>query len=392
MSTMTKPKLRPENPNFSCGPCRKPPGWTVAALSNALTGRSHRSSEGRARLALVIERTKALLKLPAGFRVAIVPGSDTGAFEMCLWSMLGARSVSVLAWESFGKVWVRDIVGELKLGHVRVIDAEFGALPDLADVDFAGDVVFTANGTTSGVSIPGYDWIARDREGLTLIDGTSALFSQPVDWAKVDAMTFSWQKGLGGEAQHGMLILSPRAVERLETYQAPWPLPKLFRLTREGRLNEALFEGETINTPSMLAVEDYLASLDWAESIGGIDALCERARANARVLFDWIGRTSWVRNLALDPATRSTSSVCLDFADARVRGLEPGKRRAFALSMARLLADEGVAFDINGYRDAPPGIRIWTGPTVESQDLERLTPWLDWAYDRAAAGLDQNGS
>ena len=375
-----KPTQHPANPSFSSGPCPKPPGWSVAKLEHAFLGRSHRSEEGRARLKLAIDRTRALLELPADFRVAIVPASDTGAFEMCLWSMLGARPVTVLAWESFGKLWVRDVVDALRLPGVEVREAEFGLLPDVSGLDFERDVIFTANGTTSGVAVPGYEWIAPDRGGLTIVDGTSALFCQPLDWSRVDVLTFSWQKALGGEAQHGMVILSPRAVERLETYRPAWPLPKLFRMTKAGKLDAALFEGWTINTPSMLAVEDYLAALDWVETAGGLDGLIGRARANSGVLFRWIERTDWVRNLAREPATRSTSSVCLEFAEAEIVGRSEPEKRELVAAMARMLAAEGAAFDIAGYRDAPPGLRVWTGPTVEAADLEILTSWLDWAY------------
>jgi phosphoserine aminotransferase len=387
MISHPKPAFRPGNPNFSCGPCAKRPGWTPASLGTALVGRSHRSPEGRARLRAAIDKTRAVLRLPDDYRVAIVPGSDTGAFEMCLWSMLGARGVDVLAWESFGKVWLGDVMSELKLGDVRRLEADFGYLPDLGAVDFSRDVVFTANGTTSGVRIPSYDWIAADRAGLTLVDATSAIFAQPVDWGKVDALTFSWQKVLGGEAAHGMVVLSPRAVERLETYRPPWPLPKIFRMTRDGKLNEPLFEGETINTPSMLCVEDYINALDWAESLGGVDGLIRRAEGNAQVLFDWIERTQWVANLAADRTTWSTSSVCLVITDPAVSRLPREGQAAFSRSMAKLLNDEGVAFDIGSYRDAPPGLRVWTGATVEAGDLAALTGWLDWAFAAAKAEL-----
>jgi phosphoserine aminotransferase len=387
MVSNSKPTLRPGNPNFSCGPCAKRPGWTPASLGSALVGRSHRSPEGRARLRAAIDKTRAVLRLPSDYRLAIVPGSDTGAFEMSLWSMLGARGVDVLAWESFGKVWLGDVMSELKLPDVRRLEADFGSLPDLSAVDFGRDVVFTANGTTSGVRIPNYDWIAADRAGLTLVDATSAIFAQPVDWSKVDVLTFSWQKVLGGEAAHGMVILSPRAVERLETYRPPWPLPKIFRMTRDGKLNEPLFEGETINTPSMLCVEDYINALNWAEGLGGVEGLIRRAEGNAQVLFDWIERTQWVTNLAADRATWSTSSVCLVIADPAVGGLSREGQAAFSRRMVKMLNDEGVAFDIGSYRDAPPGLRVWTGATVEAKDLVALTGWLDWAFAAAKAEL-----
>ena len=375
-----RPERRPANPNFSSGPCAKRPGWTLSALEGALLGRSHRAKEGKARLKRAIEKSKALLGVPAGFQVAIVAGSDTGAFEMALWSMLGARGVDVLAWESFGKVWVVDVAKELKLADARVLEADFGLLPDLSAVDFTRDVVFTANGTTSGVRIPDYDWIPATREGLTLIDATSAVFAQPVDWSKVDVLTYSWQKVLGGEAAHGMLVLGPRAVARLESYKPPRPLPKLFRMTKGGKLDAAIFAGETINTPSMLCVEDYLDALSWAESVGGLDGLIARANTNAQVLFDWIARTPWVANLAKDPATWSNTSVCFEIVDPEVRARAPEAQAAFAKRIAELLDAEGVARDIGSYRDAPPGLRVWTGATIEASDLETLTLWLDWAF------------
>ncbi|KAB2849198.1 MAG: phosphoserine transaminase [Hyphomicrobiaceae bacterium] len=381
MTSLPKPRVRPAKAHFSSGPCAKRPGWTPEnALQNAFLGRSHRAKEGKARLKLAIDKTKALLGLPAGYVCAIVPGSDTGAFEMAMWTMLGARGVDLLAWESFGEGWVTDAVKQLKLKDVRTLRADYGKLPDLKAVDFARDVVFTANGTTSGVRVPNYDWIPTDRQGLTLADATSAAFAQTVDWAKVDGATFSWQKVLGGEAAHGMLVLSPRAVERLESYVPAWPLPKLFRLTKGGKLMAAVFEGETINTPSMLALEDYIDALNWAEGIGGAKALRARADANAKVIFDWVKRTPWIANLAADPATWSNTSVCLRIADPAVTALAPDAQAAFAKAIASALDKEGVAKDIGSYRDAPPGLRIWTGSTVEKSDLEALTPWLDWAF------------
>jgi phosphoserine aminotransferase len=387
MTASKKPALRPANPRFSSGPCAKHPGWTTQSLDTAFLGRSHRAKEGKALLKLAIERTKAILGLPKDFHVAIVPGSDTGAFEMAMWSLLGARGVDVLAWESFGKVWVVDVVRELKVKDARVMEADFGKLPDLAAVDFGRDVIFTANGTTSGVRIPNYDWIPSNRQGLTLVDGTSAIFAQPVDWSKVDVLTYSWQKVLGGEAAHGMLIMGPRAVERLESYRPPWPMPKLFRMTKGGKLDRAIFEGETINTPSMLCVADYLIALDWAESVGGLAGLMRRANANAQALFDWIGRTPWVENLAQDPATWSNTSVCLKIVDPAVRGLGLEDQGAFAKKIADLLDKEGVAKDIGSYRDAPPGLRIWTGATVEARDIEALLPWLDWVFAEAKSQM-----
>jgi phosphoserine aminotransferase len=387
LMTLAKPVGRPANPNFSCGPCSKRPGWTPSCLDKALLGRSHRSKEGKARLKLAIEKTKALLELPAGYLVAIVPGSDTGAFEMAMWSLLDSRGVDVLAWESFGKVWVTDVVSELKLENARVLEADFGHLPDLGSVDFSRDVIFTANGTTSGVRIPNYDWISKDRTGLTLVDATSAVFAQPVDWPKIDVLTYSWQKVLGGEAAHGMLVLGPRAVERIESRRAPRPLPKLFRMTKGSKIDLSIFEGDTINTPSMLCVEDYLDALAWAESAGGLRGLIARADANARVLHDWIARTPWVENLAADRATWSNTSICLKVAAPEVSALPLEAQAAFAKRMADLLDKEGVAKDIGSYRDAPPGLRIWTGATVERADLEALTPWIDWAFAHTKASL-----
>ncbi|WP_072397492.1 phosphoserine transaminase [Hyphomicrobium sp. CS1GBMeth3] len=389
MTMPQKPTRRPANPRFSSGPCSKRPGWTPDALAEAFLGRSHRSKEGKARLKEAIVRTRAMLGVPGNFYVGIMPGSDTGAFEAALWSLLGARGVDVLAWESFGKGWVTDIVKHLKLDDVRVLEADYGALPDLDLVDFTRDVVFTWNGTTSGVRVPDGNWIPDDREGLTLVDATSAIFAQPLDWAKTDVVTYSWQKVLGGEGAHGVLILSPRAVARLESYMPAWPLPKLFRLVKKGNLDAAIFEGETINTPSMLCVEDYLDALAWAESVGGLSGLMARADANAGVLFDWIERTPWVENLAVDPATRSNTSVCLKVVDPDVLALPADAQAAFVKVLVARLDAEGVAFDIGSYRDAPAGLRVWTGATVEATDLDALTPWLDWAF---AAGKAELGS
>ncbi len=383
----SKPTRLPSNPSFSSGPCAKRPGWTPDALGRAFLGRSHRSKEGKARLKLAITKTRELLGLPEGYHVGIVPGSDTGAFEGAMWSLLGARGVDVLAWESFGKGWVTDIVKHLKIADVRIHEADYGALPDLKFVDFTRDVVFTWNGTTSGVKVPDAEWIPDDREGLTLIDATSAIFAQPIDWSKADVVTYSWQKVLGGEGAHGMLVLSPRAVARLETYTPPWPLPKLFRLTKKGKLDAAIFEGETINTPSMLCVEDYLDTLAWAERVGGLKGLMVRAEANARVLFDWIERTDWVANLAMDPATRSNTSVCLRIVDPDILALPVAEQAAFVKALVARLEQEGAAYDIGSYRDAPAGLRIWTGATVETSDLDALTTWLDWAFSEGKARL-----
>ena len=389
MTDQMKPAVRPARSHFSSGPCAKRPGWSPAALTNAFLGRSHRSKEGKARLKLAIDKTRQILGLPDGYVCGIVPGSDTGAFEMAMWSLLGGRGVEALAWESFGKGWVTDILKQLKLDDVRLHEAGYGELPDLNKVDFSRDVVFTWNGTTSGVRVPDGNWIPADRQGLTLVDATSAAFAQAVDWSKVDVGTFSWQKVLGGEAAHGMLVLSPRAIARLESYVPSWPLPKLFRLTKGGKFMASVFEGETINTPSMLCVEDYLDTLGWAESIGGLAALQARANANAQVIFDWVERTPWIANLARDPATRSNTSVCLSIVDPAVTRLSVEQQWAFAKQIAGALDKEAVAHDIAAYRDAPPGLRIWTGSTVERSDLEALMPWLDWAFANARASLSK---
>ena len=377
---MTKPLDRPSNPHFSSGPCAKRPGWTEAALAGAMLGRSHRAGPAKAKLAEIIARSKSILGLPEDYRLGIVPASDTGAVEMALWSLLGARGVDMLAWESFGAGWVTDVVKQLRLDDVRVLEAEYGALPDLGRVDPARDVVFTWNGTTSGVRVPDGDWIAADRQGLTICDATSAVFAMDLPYDKLDVVTWSWQKVLGGEAAHGMLALSPRAVARLERHTPPWPLPKLFRLTRGGRLIESIFKGDTVNTPSMLAAEDALDGLRWAESIGGLAGLIARSRANFAALAAWVERTGWIDFLAADPATRSTTSICLRIVDPWFAALAPEDQAAVPMRIAGLLDDEGVAYDINGYRDAPPGLRIWGGGTVETADLEALLPWLDWGY------------
>ena len=385
--TVAMPGVRPLIPHFSSGPCAKRPGWNLQALTDALLGRSHRSKVGKAKLKRAIDLTREILEIPADYRLAIVPASDTGAVEMALWSLLGARPVTVLAWESFGEGWVTDIVKQLKLKDVCVLKADYGDLPNLAAVDPGSDVVFTWNGTTSGVRVPDAEWIAADRQGLTICDATSAAFAQPLDWRKLDVVTFSWQKALGGEAAHGMLALSPRAVHRLETYQPPWPLPKLFRMTKGGKLNEALFEGETINTPSMLCVEDYLDALHWAKSIGGLKALMAQADTNARLIARWVERTPWVDFLARDPRVRSNTSVCLKVVDPAITALPATAQAAFAKAVAAALEKEGVAYDIASYRDAPPGLRIWCGATVEDDDIEALTAWLDWAFAGTKAAL-----
>src|ERR671937_214424 len=367
--TAAKPASRPNVPHFSSGPCAKRPGWNPQNLKDAALGRSHRAKIGKAKLKLAIELTREVLEVPADYKIGIVPASDTGAVEMALWSLLGARPVTTLAWESFGEGWVSDIVKELKLKDVTKLNAAYGEIPDLAKVDPKSDVVFTWNGTTSGVRVPNADWISATREGLTICDATSAAFAQPLDWPKLDVVTFSWQKALGGQAAHGMLVLSPRAVERLETYKPAWPLPKIFRLTKGGKLNAGIFEGETINTPSMLCVEDYLDTLLCAKSIGGLKALIARADANTKVIADWVARTPWVEFLARDPALRSTTSVCLKVVDPAVTGLSADGQAAFAKAMASALEKEGVAYDIASYRDAPPGLRIWCGATVEAFDV-----------------------
>jgi len=381
--TMATPAVRPKVPHFSSGPCAKRPGWSPQNLTGAVLGRSHRSKIGKARLKRAIDLTREILQVPADYRIGIVPASDTGALEMALWSLLGARPVTVLAWESFGEGWVNDVVKELKLKDTTVLKAPYGALPDLGKVDPASDVVFTWNGTTSGVRVANADWIAADRSGLTICDATSAAFAQPLEFAKLDVVTFSWQKALGGEAAHGVLILSPRAVARLEGYTPPWPLPKIFRMTKGGKLIDGIFQGETINTPSMLCVEDYLDALEWAKAIGGLSALRARADGNAKVVADWVGRTKWIDFLAADPAVRSNTSVCLKVVDPAVSRLAADAQAAFVKSIAAALDKEGVAYDIDAYRDAPPGLRIWCGSTVERADVEALTLWLDWAYVQA---------
>jgi phosphoserine aminotransferase len=385
--TGTMPLVRPTAPHFSSGPCAKRPGWSLQALTDAALGRSHRAKLGKAKLKRAIDLTREVLQIPPDYRIAIVPASDTGAVEMALWSLLGARPVTMLAWESFGEGWVSDIVSELKLKDVTILKADYGELPDLAKVDWSNDVVFTWNGTTSGVRVPDGRWIAGDRAGLTICDATSAAFAQPLDWPKLDVATFSWQKVLGGEAAHGMLVLSPRAAERLTSYKPAWPLPKIFRLTKGGRINEGIFAGETVNTPSMLCVEDYIDTLQWAKSIGGLGAVMARADANAKVVADWVARTAWVEFLARDPATRSNTSVCLKVVDPQVTALAPDAQAAFATALAAAVEKEGAGYDLGHYRDAPPGLRIWCGATVEAADVEILTQWLDWAFARTKDAL-----
>ncbi len=389
MTTTVRPAAAPANPRFSSGPCAKRPGWAPEALSDAPLGRSHRAKIGKAKLKLAIDLTREVLEVPADYRIAIVPASDTGAVEMAMWSLLGARGVDMVAWESFGSGWVSDVTKELKLPDVRTIKAGYGKLPDLASIDFDRDVVFTWNGTTSGVRVPNGDFIPADRQGLTICDATSAAFAQKLDFAKLDVVTFSWQKVLGGEGAHGMLILSPRAVERLETYTPAWPLPKIFRMTKGGKIIEGLFEGETINTPSMLCVEDYIDALQWAKGLGGLPALLTKADANAQVIHDFVAANPWIANLAEVEATRSNTSVCLKIVDPEVTALDADAQAAFAKGIASTLEKEGVAFDIGAYRDAPAGLRIWTGATVEKADLEALMPWLSYAYEKQKAALKQ---
>ena len=386
MSTPAKPAMRPARPEFSSGPCAKRPGWSPENLRTAILGRSHRSKVGKARLQAAIDQTRMVLQVPADYLIGIVPGSDTGAVEMALWSMLGPRPVQLLAFESFGKDWVTDVVKQLKL-DAEVLDAPYGRLPDLGKVRADADLVFTWNGTTSGVRVPNGDFISAKRQGLTICDATSAGFAQDLAWPKLDVVTLSWQKALGGEAAHGLLILSPRAVERLESYTPPWPMPKLFRMTKGGKLNREIFEGATINTPSMLCVEDWLDTLKWAASIGGLPELKARADANLGVLTAWVAATPWVGFLAEDAASRSNTSVCLKVVDPAVAALPADAQADVAKRLASLLEKEGVALDIGGYRDAPPGLRIWCGATVDTDDLQALTPWLDWAFATVSSEL-----
>mgnify|MGYP002717046657 FL=1 len=376
-----KPTARPKNTHFSSGPCAKRPGWTLEALSDALLGRSHRSKPGKAKLAEVIELSRTILGIPADYRIGIVPASDTGAVEMAMWSLLGARPVDMLAWESFGKDWVTDVVKQLKLADTRTIQADYGKLPDLTQVDFSHDVVFTWNGTTSGVRVPDGDWIPAGRDGLTLCDATSAAFAMDLPWDKLDVVTWSWQKVLGGEAQHGMLVLSPRAVARLESYKPSWPMPKIFRMTKDGKLNEGIFKGETINTPSMLAVEDAIDGLKWAQSVGGLTGLIERSEGNLRTLADWVARTPWIDFLAVEPSIRSCTSICLKIVDPEITALDSAAQADVAKKVAALLEKEGVALDAASYRDAPPGLRIWGGATIDRSDIEALIPWIEWAFE-----------
>jgi phosphoserine aminotransferase len=385
--TVAKPASRPNVPHFSSGPCAKRPGWTPQNLKDAALGRSHRAKIGKTRLKLAIDLTREVLEIPSDYKIGIVPASDTGAVEMALWSLLGARPVTMIAWESFGEGWVTDVVKQLKLKDVTTLKAGYGELPDLSRVDQASDIVFTWNGTTSGVRVPNADWISASREGLTICDATSAAFAQPLDWAKLDVVTFSWQKALGGEGAHGMLILSPRAVARLESYTPPWPMPKIFRMTKGGKLIQGIFEGETINTPSMLCVEDYLDALKWAKSVGGLNGMIARADANAKVIADWIAKTPWIDFLAKDPAIRSNTSVCLKFTDPAITSLPADAQSDFVKKLVAAVEKEGAGYDFAYYRDAPPGLRIWCGATVEANDVALLTRWIDWAFAETKASL-----
>jgi phosphoserine aminotransferase len=384
---LTPPTTKPRIPHFSSGPCAKRPGWSVSNLQNACVGRSHRSEDGRAKLAEVIERSKKILGVPADYRLGIVPASDTGAVEMALWSLLGQRPIDILAWESFGQEWVQDVLDELKLPDAHLIKAPYGSLPDLDSVDFSHDVVFLWNGTTSGVRVPNGDWIKDDRQGLTICDATSAVFAMDVPWDKLDVVTYSWQKVLGGEAQHGIIVLSPRAIERLESYQPTWPLPKIFRLKQKGKLIEGIFKGDTINTPSMLCVEDALDGLIWAESIGGLPGLIKRSEANLSAIAKWVEQSNWADFLAEKSETRSCTSICLKIIDSWFTSLSPEEQAKCAKKLAKLLEKQQVAYDIASYRAAPPGLRIWGGATVETADIEALLPWLDWAYTNVKAEL-----
>ena len=385
--TVAKPASRPHVPHFSSGPCAKRPGWTPQNLKDAALGRSHRAKIGKEKLKRAIDLTREVLEVPAGYRIGIVPASDTGAVEMALWSLLGARPVTTISWESFGETWTGDVINQLKLKDVTKLAATYGEIPDLSKVDPASDIVFTWNGTTSGVRVPNADWISAKREGLAICDATSAAFAQPLDWPKLDVVTFSWQKALGGEAGHGMLVLSPRAVERLESYKPAWPLPKIFRMTKGGKLNEGIFVGETINTPSMLCVEDYLDALNWAKSVGGLKALMARADANLKVLADWQAKTPWIDFLARTPAIRSNTSVCMKVADPAIASLTSDAQIDFIKKMVGLVEKEGAGYDFAGHRDAPAGLRIWCGATIETSDVALLTQWIDWAFAETKAQL-----
>ncbi len=387
MTLPIKPGVRPASPNFSSGPCSKRPGWSIEALSGALTGRSHRSAPGKAKLAEVIDRTRSILNIPQDYKIGIVPASDTGAVEMALWSLLGERGVNMLAWESFGKGWVNDVVNQLKVSDVRVLEADYGEIVDLASVDFSHDTVFTWNGTTSGVRVPDGDWIPSNRAGLTVCDATSAVFAMDLPWSKLDATTWSWQKVMGGEAAHGMLVLSPRAVARLESYTPDWPLPKIFRMTKNGKLIEGVFLGQTLNTPSMIAVEDALDGLRWAEKMGGLKALTTRSQNNLKAIETWVEGSGWADFLVADATIRSSTSVCLKIIDSWFVGLDDQAKAKVTKHMVSLLSEEEAAYDLGAYRDAPAGLRIWAGATIEVADLEALFPWLDWSFATTKANF-----
>ena len=386
-TTIPTPELRPDCPNFSSGPTAKVPGWSLEKINTIAMGRSHRSATGKARLKYAIDLSRELLGIPDDYLIGIVPASDTGAVELAMWNMLGARPVTVAAWESFGNVWIQDAVKQLKLADLTVLDADYGEIPDLTTIDKGDDVVFTWNGTTSGAKIPTTDWIAADREGVTINDATSAVFAQPMDWAKLDVTTYSWQKVMGSEAGHGMLILSPRAVERIESYTPSWPLPKIFRVKKGDKLNRAIFEGATINTPSMLATEDYIASLEWAKSIGGLPELHARADRNAKIVHDWIAATPWMRNMVSDPAKWTNTGVCMVFQGDWYEGLDDDAKASVPKKIAGMLEKMEIAYDFNGYRDAPPSLRIWCGSTVEEEDIRRLLQWIEWAYAQVKSEL-----
>lgn len=389
---MNKPENRPHNPYFSSGPCAKRPGWSLEALSDAFICRSHRATVGKDKLKAVIEKHRSLLGIPADYKIGIVPASDTGAIEMAMWSMLGARGVDVLGWEVFGNEWVKDVTSQLKIADARTFKAEFGALPDLSQVDSDRDVVFTWNGTTSGVRVPHANWIKKDRKGLTFCDATSAVFAYDMPWELLDVTTWSWQKVLGGEAAHGMLVLSPRAVERLETFKPDRPLPKIFRMTKGGKLTDGIFVGETINTPSMLAVEDCLDALKWVESIGGVKATIARSEANFKALKEWVSKTPWIEFLPEDPAICSQTSPCMKLTDPFVTSMDEEGQLAFVKAMTKLLEKDGIAYDVAGHRDAPAGLRVWTGATIEASDIKLLTPWLEWAFETAKADAQKKAA
>ena len=385
MTIPNKPAVKPVDPRFSAGPTKKRPGWTLDALSDAALGRSHRSALGKAKLKEVIDLTREVLEIPADYRIGIVPASDTGAVEMAMWSMLGPRGVNVAAWENFGNAWITDAESQLPLKDLRILTADYGQLPALGDYTGDRDLVFTWNGTTAGVRVPNADFIPADREGITICDATSACFAQQLDWAKLDVVTYSWQKNMGGEAAHGMIVLSPRAVERLESYTPPWPLPKIFRMTKGGKLIEGIFRGETINTPSLLAAEDHLDALKWVKSNGGLQFMHDRADTNAKVLWDWMAKTDWIENLAENENERSNTGVCMKIVDPRVLALPLEEQAAFAKAIVNLLGEENVALDFGAYRTAPPGFRVWASGLIEKSDLEALTPWLDWAFEVVAS-------